>query len=50
MSFNINPKITSGIGCSQYRYSTAKESEEAGQDFNLNTIIITCGMGHSQCR
>ena len=49
MSFNLNPKITCGMGRSQYRYSTAKGSEEPGQDFNLNTIIITCRMGHSQC-
>ena len=26
MSFNVNPKITCGMGRSQYRYSTAKGS------------------------
>ena len=32
MSFNVNPKITCGMGRSQYRYSTAKGSGDAGRD------------------
>ena len=39
MSFNVNPKITCGMGRSQYLYSTAKGSGDA---FRVMGGFLTC--------
>jgi hypothetical protein len=40
MSFNVNPEITCGMDCSQYRYSTAKESGDAGRERGIQLADI----------